>query len=96
MIVDMSDEPKNIEDFTREYLRRIDRKLDRAGNRLDAVEQDVSILKEAVRRIDARVASMDSHMAGFYSATRWQTDEIDALKGRVETLEDRLPDDPSK
>lgn len=89
----MADKDQNIEDFTREYLRRIDRKQDRAGERLDALEQDLSVLKEAVRRIDARVASMDSHMAGFYSATRWQTDEIDALKGRIEALEQQKSND---
>lgn len=80
----------NIEDFTREYLRRANEKLDSLAQRADVVARDVSTLKETVRRIDSRLAAMDSHMAGFYSTARWQSDEIDALKGRLEALEKHI------
>ena len=55
---------------------------------LKTVQSDMSVLKEAVSRIDARIASMDHHMAGFYSEQRWQNDELDNLKGRIEALEE--------
>lgn len=47
---------------------------------LKTIQADISVLKEAVRRIDARMASMDHHMAGFYSEQRWQNDELDNIK----------------
>lgn len=62
---------------------------------LKSLQGDISILKESVRRIDARIASMDHHLAGFYSEQRWQNDEIDNLRGRVEAIEDQ-DHDPGK
>jgi hypothetical protein len=62
---------------------------------LKTVQGDISVLKESVRRIDARIASMDHHLAGFYSEQRWQNDEIDNLRGRVEAIEDQ-DRDPKK
>ena len=59
---------------------------------LKSVQGDISVLKESVRRIDARIASMDHHLAGFYSEQRWQNDELDNLRGRVEALEDQDPE----
>lgn len=56
---------------------------------LKTIQADISVLKEAVRRIDARMASMDHHMAGFYSEQRWQNDELDNLKGRIESVEEK-------
>ena len=56
---------------------------------LKTIQADISVLKEAVRRIDARMASMDHHMAGFYSEQRWQNDELDNLKGRIEAVEEK-------
>ena len=63
---------------------------------LKAIQGDIGVLKESVRRIDARVGSMDHHLAGFYSEQRWQNDEIDTLRGRLEALEDQpeQPDEP--
>lgn len=58
------------------------------------LQADVSILKESVRRIDARISSMDSYMAGFHSSLNWQNMELDSLRGRMEYLEDRDKDDP--
>ncbi len=54
---------------------------------LKTVQADMAVLKESVRRIDARIASMDHHLAGFYSEQRWQNDELDNMRGRLETLE---------
>jgi len=56
---------------------------------LKTIQTDISVLKEAVRRIDARMASMDHHMAGFYSEQRWQNDELDNIKGRIEAIEEK-------
>ena len=56
---------------------------------ISILKEDVAVLKESVRRIDGRLSSMDHYMAGFYSEQRWQNDEIDALRGRIEHLEDR-------
>ena len=58
------------------------------------LQADISILKESVRRIDARISSMDSYMAGFHSSLNWQNMEFDSLRGRVEHLETRDKDDP--
>lgn len=38
---------------------------------LKTVQSDVAVLKESLRRIDVRIASMDYHLAGFYSEQRW-------------------------
>lgn len=59
---------------------------------LKSVQADISVLKESVRRIDARMASMDHHLAGFYSEQRWQNGELDNLRGRVEALEEQKPE----
>ena len=58
------------------------------------LKSDVSVLKEAVRRIDSRISTMDSYMAGFHGSLNWQNSEIDHLRGRVEGLEDKDPDQP--
>jgi hypothetical protein len=49
-------------------------------------------MKESIRRIDARIAYMDSYLAGIHSQLRWQNDEMDDLRGRIEALEDNPPD----
>ena len=61
---------------------------------VSGLKADVSMLKESVRRIDARISSMDSHMAAFHSAQNWQSDAIDNLRGRVESLEEREKPEP--
>lgn len=53
------------------------------------MQSDIATLKESVRRIDGRLTSMDHHLAGFYSEQRWQNDEIDTLRGRLEDLENQ-------
>ena len=52
------------------------------------LKSDVSVLKESVRRIDSRMSSMDHYMAGFYAEERWQNDELDHLKDRLNALDD--------
>lgn len=76
----MTEEPNNLEDFTRQYLRRIDSKLDR-------VQSDVAVLKEAAGRLDMRLKTVEAHMTGFMSSARYLDTEIDSLRGRVEFLE---------
>jgi hypothetical protein len=67
-------------------------KVNRIDERLSRVETDLSIVKESVRRIDGRLVAMDHYMAGFNAEQRWQNDELDHLKGRIERLEDQTPD----
>jgi len=54
---------------------------------LRGIQTDVSLLKRAVQRLDGRIASLDSHMAGFHQSDRTQNDELDDLRGRIEALE---------
>lgn len=54
----MSDEPTNI---ILERLNRMDKRLDT----LDTIQGDVLMLRESVRRIDSKITSVSSHMAGF-------------------------------
>lgn len=77
----------NVANLILEKVNRIDGRLFSIEESIASLKSDVSILKESVRRIDSRVASMDSHLAGFHAKSRWQTDEIDDLRGRVEALE---------
>ena len=55
---------------------------------LKNIQADMSMLKESVRRIDSRIGTMESYMAGFHSSLRWQGDELDTQRGRIEALED--------
>ena len=57
---------------------------------LSDLKSDIIMIKESVRRIDHRNASMDSHIAGFHSKLSWSTDEMDDMRGRLEALEDRI------
>ncbi len=84
------DEPDNIEDFTKQYLRRI------VGT-LEGVVSDLSVLKETTGRLDLRLRTVEGHMTGFMSSARFLEIEIDALRGRVEALEERMfrTEDPS-
>ena len=44
-------------------------------------------LTHGIQRLDARMSSMDSHLAGFYQSIRIQNDDIDEQRGRIEALE---------
>jgi hypothetical protein len=63
---------------------------------LRALQADVAVLKESVRRIDGRFASIDSLVAGIYSTTRWQSDELDDHRSRLQNLEDKNNPSPEK
>lgn len=56
---------------------------------VSTMKADVSVLKESVRRIDARLGTMDYHQAAFHAGMKWQSDELDVLRGRIEALEDK-------
>ena len=56
---------------------------------LKNIQADISVLKESVRRIDSRIGTMESYMAGFHNSLRWQGDELDTQRGRIEALEDK-------
>ena len=60
---------------------------------LASVKSDVSILKKAVTRLDHRTASMDAHLAGFYSSMRMNNDDMDDIRGRIEALERKAQKD---
>jgi hypothetical protein len=62
---------------------------------LRTLQNDMGVVKEAVRRIDARITTMDHYMAGFYSEQHWQNSELDHLKSRIEKLEPK-PEKPSE
>ena len=51
---------------------------------------DVGLVKESTRRIDGRLGALDSLVTGVHRSINWQNDEIDALRGRTESLEDTL------
>jgi hypothetical protein len=54
---------ENISNIILERVNRIGERL----KSLDEIRSDVAVLKESVRRIDARIAYMDSYLAGVHS-----------------------------
>lgn len=54
---------------------------------LKAVQADLSMVKESIRRIDARMGAMESLMAGFHSILNWHSQDIDEHRARLEALE---------
>ncbi len=63
----MADEPINI---THEYFRRVDAKLDRIldildnnVSRLSSLEEQVSLLRRDVTRVEHRIDTMDTRLA---------------------------------
>lgn len=56
---------------------------------LKDLQKELKMVKDAVLRIDGRLAAGDNYMAGFHRATVNMQDEIDMLRGRVEALEER-------
>ena len=72
----MSDEPTNI------ILERL--------NRLEKnVLGEVQLVKESIRRIDAKTASTNSYLAGLHSSVSYVEEELASQRGRLEALEDR-------
>ena len=63
------------------------KKVNRIDDRLSGLESDVKMIKDAARRIDGRQAAMDHYMAGFNAEQRWQNDEMDEMKRRMDVLE---------
>ncbi|MCB9983842.1 MAG: hypothetical protein H6861_09270 [Rhodospirillales bacterium] len=62
-------------------------------NRMEKfMRKEFGVMKEAIRRIDARMSHVDSYLAGLHSQTRWQQDELDDHRGRLEHLEQSLKD----
>lgn len=59
---------------------------------LQNIQSDISVLKESVQRIDSRLGAMDHHLAGFYTEQRYQNDELDNHRGRLEAIEAKDPD----
>jgi hypothetical protein len=62
---------------------------------LTNVQSDVSMLKESVRRIDARMGAIENLMAGFHNTLNWHGQALDEHRGRLEHLE-RPSRDPEK
>lgn len=54
---------------------------------LRTIQGDIATLKESVRRIDARLGSMESLQAGFHNTMNWHSQELDEHRGRLEHLE---------
>jgi len=59
---------------------------------LRTLQCDVSMTKESIQRIDARIASIENIQAGFHSTLNWHGQELDEHRGRLEALES----DPSE
>jgi predicted nucleic acid-binding Zn-ribbon protein len=69
----MTDEPTNM---VLEYLRRLDRKVDKIG-------EDVSELK-------TRMIALEGHMASFHVQVSGHSSEIERINQRIERIERRL------
>lgn len=63
-------------------------------NILRAIQADIGVLKESVRRIDARMGAMENLMAGFHNTLNWHGQELDEHRGRLEALENDPTDEP--
>lgn len=59
---------------------------------LRTIQADISALKESVRRIDARIGSIENFQAGFHNTLNWHGQTLDEYRGRLESLEDRKDD----
>ncbi len=55
---------------------------------LAAAKSDIMLVKENTSRMDGRLKSIESHMSGFMSTSRYHDTEIDELRGRVKALEE--------
>jgi chromosome segregation ATPase len=77
----------NIANLILEKVNRIDDRVAAVEGRLGGIETDLKTIKDAVRRIDGRQAAMDHYMAGFNAEQRWQNEEMEDLKRRLDNLE---------
>lgn len=59
---------------------------------LKIMQSDVSVLKESVRRIDARMGSIENLLAGFHNTLNWHGQDLDEHRSRLENLEDQNSD----
>jgi ubiquinone biosynthesis protein UbiJ len=57
---------------------------------LRGMRSDIADLKQGQRHTNERLAAIEHHMAGLYTASVNHTDEMDYLRRRVERLERRL------
>ncbi len=57
---------------------------------LAVVKTDIHVLKENTGKMDQRLKTVEAHMSGFMSNSRYHDTEIDELRGRVEALEQQL------
>jgi polyhydroxyalkanoate synthesis regulator phasin len=75
-----TEEPENL---TNVILRQIQADI-------ATLKADSAIVKENTGRIDRRLKTVEAHMTGFLSSCRYLENEMDALRGRVEALEEAL------
>ena len=59
---------------------------------LSEVRSDMSILKEAVRRVDSRMGAIENLMAGFHNTLNWHGQDLDEHRGRLEDIEGQSRD----
>ena len=60
---------------------------------LRQLQLDMGTVKEHLGSINMRLVAVESHMSGFMASSRYFDTELDALRGRVEALEERNKDD---
>ena len=76
-------EKDNIESFTREYLRRIDKKLDRLND-------DMRDLKFRIRQVESTLANHTAQLANHTAQLVYQTGQFDRLFSDIEIIKKRL------
>ena len=57
---------------------------------LKQMQGSLSRLEEGQRTTNKRLSSIDAHMAAFHSTVAVHSDDMDALKSRIERIERRL------
>ena len=76
-------------------LERLNRMEDRLSGDIAVLRSDMSVVKEAIRRLDTRLEAIENHVAGLFATSRHFSDELDELRGRIEHLEDNPPPENS-
>ncbi|MFO1057621.1 MAG: hypothetical protein U1E53_11720 [Dongiaceae bacterium] len=80
-------EEANIEDFTRTFLRRLDAKLDRVGERLDDLTQ---VVREQGQRLSALQSDMARDIGHLHQRLDGIERRIDRVDSRLDRVERRL------